>query len=140
MLLIGGMVLRETLRLAGSVPESGGLVLTGYAMIELVLLILPGFPYLFLALFMQPGQLWPMAILLPFAALQVVAGGICLWAWVWGQDVSIWFAWICIVYTAVPLIIVVLLIRALRNARQLAGRPGGFEVLPASVEPNPPSR
>jgi hypothetical protein len=105
----------------------------------MLLLILPGLIYLFLAMFMQPGQLWPMAILLPFAVLQVLAGGIGLWQLVWNQDTGVWFAWLLLIYTAVPAIIAVLLIRAMRDTRLVAG-PGGFPVLPASIEPNPPPR
>jgi hypothetical protein len=124
MLLIGGVVLQQISRLIMSVSEPAGLVLTFYAMLILVLLVLPAFIYLFLALFMQPGQLWPMAILLPFAVLQVLAGGIGLWQLVWNQDTGVWFAWLLIIYTAVPAIIAVLLIRAMRDTRLVAG-PGG---------------
>ncbi len=138
MLFIGGVIICFALSRPFTTPPRLGMFSAFVATVAAVLLILPGFPYLVLGMFMQPGQIWPMAILLPFAVLHVLVGGIGLWMVVRSQDVSVWFAWPLIVYTAVPAILVVVLIRAMRDVRQLADRPGGFEVLPASGEPNPP--
>ncbi len=135
--LIGGVPAVYALELIYSGARGlGPAIMIAIGAVAAAGLLAPGFLYMLFAFCMRPRRLWPGVVLTTLAVLQVLAGLLGIGANLADRgDRNVWVILLLTVYVAIPMALILLLARSLKDVRRWAGKLArGFEVLPLSVE------